>query len=104
MRDTDVALAIFALGRFIDYRLAEGMDEGDLVEFKQAYLNLSAHAQGREPPNLHELQAQKVVLSPEDEVLLREVTPTWLPVAEKCALRLGLPRTGPSMSTRCATS
>lgn len=94
----DIGLAIFGLGRFIEYRLEEGQQEKALFEWMQAYLNLSYRARGLEPPDLHELRARKVELSPEQQELLREVSPTWLPVAEKFARRISPDENTPSTS------
>lgn len=44
-QETD-ALATFALGRFIDYRMEEGLAADMLAEFMQAYLDRVSHANG----------------------------------------------------------
>lgn len=77
------SLAIFALGRFIDYRLEEGMSRKELAPFMQAYLNLEAEAEDRQPHDLHALQSQTTTATPEE---LREAltfSPAWLPDGEK---------------------
>lgn len=79
----DIGLAIFGLGRFIEYRLEEGQKEKDLFPWMQAYLNLSYRARGLEPPDLHELRARKVELALGDAEDLRAASPSWLPDAEK---------------------
>lgn len=49
MKGSDAAHAVFALGRFIQYRLDEGMDPTVLVGYMQAYENITAEAEGRLP-------------------------------------------------------
>ena len=87
----DVDHAIFALGRFIDYRLSEGMQEDWLFNYQQAYLNLLARRQGLEPPDLHELRARTTFDGPEDPAVVSRWSPAWLPYGEKLRLhRLSL--------------
>lgn len=83
MKDCDMALALFALGRFIDYRREEGMADADLRPFMQAYLNLSYRAEGLEPPDLDALRSRTVVVAPWQRPLLDQMTPDWLPDGER---------------------
>lgn len=75
--------AMFALGRFVDYRLSEGMSEDVLRGFMQAYLTLEAAIEGRESPDLRELQSQTVAVPPDLTQAVQTITPVWLPVGEK---------------------
>ena len=75
--------AMFALGRFIDYRLSEGMSESVLHGFMQAYLTLEAAIEGRESPGLRELQSQTVAVPPDLTQAVQTITPAWLPDGEK---------------------
>lgn len=70
----DIAIATFALGRFVQYRLDEGMAESDLESFMQAYLNLTADLDGRERLSLHELRSQTEAAVPGS---LPEDLPAW---------------------------
>lgn len=79
----DIGHAIFALGRFIDYRLEEGMEEEWLLPYMQSYLNLSYRSRGLALPDLQELRAREVVVGPAEQAFLSVMTPAWLPVAEK---------------------
>jgi hypothetical protein len=81
--DVDVSNALFALGRFIDYRLEEGMQEDWLHPYMQSYLNLHYRFRGQASPDLHELRARKVDVGPAQQAFLSVMTPAWLPVAEK---------------------
>jgi len=78
MEISDIELAVFALGRFVQYRLDEGMDAANLEDFMQAYLNLTASLDGREPLDLHELpsriEAAGLTAQPEDP----PAWPSWL--------------------------
>lgn len=85
-KESDVGIALFALGRFIDYRLEEGMNRADLEPWMQAYLNLEATLEGREPHALHALQAQTVAASPAERVGMNQWGPSWLPDCEKLRL------------------
>lgn len=90
INEVDVDHAIFALGRFIDYRLAGGMQEDWLFPYMQAYLNLVARREGRESPDLHELRSQTTFDGPENPEEVNQWTPVWLPYGEKllCHRRL----------------
>lgn len=79
----DLALAVFGLGVFIQYRLDDGMEEEVLYPFMQAYLNLTARREGRECHDLHELRSQTVVVGPEEQEAIRQWWPSWLPDGEK---------------------
>lgn len=54
MNDIDAAHAVFALGRFVQYRLDEGMDPSELVGYMQAYENIAAAMERRQPITLPE--------------------------------------------------
>ena len=71
--------ALFALGRFVDYRISDGMSEDAVHPFMQAYLDLEATLDGREPPCLRELQSQTVVVPPALMPETQTITPAWLP-------------------------
>ena len=86
MRKIDIAHALFALGRFIDYRIKEGMAEDNLYPFMQTYLNISAETEGLECQELHTVQSREVVESPESLEAQNQWGPTWLPLAEKLRL------------------
>ncbi|OQX07920.1 MAG: hypothetical protein BWK73_26760 [Thiothrix lacustris] len=75
--------AIFAMGAFVQYRLDDGMHQDYLAVFMQAYLNLEAAAEGREPLDLRALQAQTVTATPEEQRAILTVFPSWLPDGEK---------------------
>ena len=75
--------ALFALGRFVDYRISDGMSEDAVHPFMQAYLDLEATLDGREPPCLRELQSQTVVVPPALMPETQTITPAWLPDGEK---------------------
>lgn len=81
-----LAYAVFGLGRFIDYRIQEGMQAEALKPFMQAYLSLEALIQGRDAQDLDELLSQKVTDEPGLEEANRQVTPCWLPGCEKLRL------------------
>lgn len=49
MEISDIRLAVFALGHFVQYRLDEGMDAAYLEDFMQAYLNLTARLEVGNP-------------------------------------------------------
>lgn len=74
----DIALATFALGRFVQYRLDDGMAESDLEPFMQAYLNLTADIDGRERLSLHALRSQRAVDGLMDQGEDRPEWPSWL--------------------------
>ncbi|HET8555277.1 MAG TPA: hypothetical protein VFL78_10660, partial [Rhodanobacteraceae bacterium] len=83
MNRKDIALATFALGRFVQYRLDEGMDAQLLEPYQQAYLNITADLDGRERLDLRELPARikaaGLEIAPED----RQAWPSWLQGHEK---------------------
>ncbi|MER2529288.1 MAG: hypothetical protein ABTR07_15295 [Candidatus Competibacter denitrificans] len=74
----DIALATFALGRFVQYRLDDGMAESDLEPFMQAYFNLTADLDGRERLSLHALRSQTTVEGPVAQAEGRPEWPSWL--------------------------
>jgi hypothetical protein len=86
--DVDVSNAMFALGRFIDYRLEEGMEESWLFPYMQSFLNLSYRV--LEPPDLHELRARTTFDGQENPEEVNQWSPAWLPYGEKllCHRRL----------------
>lgn len=88
----DLARSVFALGRFIDYRLFEGMSLEDLQPFMQSYINLSDRLEGRQPRSLHELLSQKAIDAPDLPQAIRQVGPAWLPDGEKQRLYRLAPR------------
>lgn len=55
MNENDMAVACFALGRFVQYRLDEGFPPADLADFMQTYENLSAALDGRPPFQVSEI-------------------------------------------------
>lgn len=77
MNTRDIEYATFALGRFVQYRLDEGMQPADLEEFMQAYLNLRADLDGRAPLAVHELQLQTEVASPANVKAGHRAWPSW---------------------------
>lgn len=77
------SLAIFAIGRFIQYRLDDGMNPKELEPFMQAYLNLEAEAEDRQPHDLHALQSQTITATPEEQREALTISPAWLPDGEK---------------------
>lgn len=80
----DIGLAIFGLASYIQECLKLGRPEVELFPHMQAYFNLSYRARGLALPDLHELRARKVTLSPEQEAYLSDVVwPSWLPISEK---------------------
>ena len=95
MTKDDIGYAIFALGRFIDYRLDDGMAEEQLHAFMQAYLNLSYHQEGLLAPDSHELQSRKVDALHSHEQEMATMTPSWLPHYEKLRLCHLLPDNDP---------
>ncbi len=86
IKKEDKAYALFALGRFIDYRIGEGMAEKNLYPFMQSYLNISAETEGLECQELHTLRSREVLESPESLAAQSQLGPTWLPLAEKLRL------------------
>lgn len=77
-------LAIFALGRFIDYRLEEGMAAEHLADYQQAWLNLTARRDGRPAALLADLARAKVDPTPQERAGLAQFCyPAWLPEAER---------------------
>jgi len=77
MNTRDIEYATFALGRFVQYRLDEGMAAKDLAEFMQAYLNLRADLDGRAPLAVHELRLQTEVAALTDVQAGRREWPSW---------------------------
>ncbi len=96
----DIALATFALGRFVQYRLDEGMEEKHLALFKQAYFNLTADLDGRERLSDHALRSH---IEAGEQALQEEAFrewPAWLLAHERqrqilLAQRSGQSRTDP---------
>jgi hypothetical protein len=84
-RECEIVLAVFALGRFIDYRIEEGMAHEDLKEFKQAWLSMKARHRGEPPPLLQDLieNSRTLVLTPQERACVDHVDPAWLPDAER---------------------
>jgi hypothetical protein len=79
----DISLATFALGRFVQYRLDEGMEECHLTLFKQAYFNLTADLDGRERLSHHALRSH---IEAGEQALQAEAFrewPSWLLAHEK---------------------
>lgn len=74
----DIAYATFALGRFVQYALDEGMSEEMAAPFKQAYLNLTADQDGRERLDLRELQSLVATVPQTDLAEDRPSWPFWL--------------------------
>ena len=87
----DDVMALFALGRFIDYRLEEGMDEQLLKPFMQAYFNLQARIRGQAAPDLDELRSRAVADTPELQAARLQVSPNWLPDCEKLEVYRPIP-------------
>lgn len=75
--------AIFGLGRFIDYRIKEGMPLDLIKPFMNVYLKLTAQLSDLEYLSYDELQSQKAVAEPEILQEARQLTPDWLPDYEK---------------------
>ena len=79
-------MAHFALGRFIEYRLKDGMGEKDLEPWMQAYINMGDDFEGRPHRSLEHIQSQKVTVSPSLQQEIDQVSPSWLPDCEKLAI------------------
>lgn len=86
---------LFALGRFIDYRLKDGMGEQHTRDFKQTYLNLSAELAGKSPLALSDLEFQTEAVEPTPQYPVDQYQPYWLSAGDKQRLRLSLPRIHP---------
>lgn len=99
----EIALATFALGRFVQYCLDEGMAWKELDVFMQAYLNLTADLDGRGRLSLEALSRIGVV-APAAPTAGRRVWPSWLSAHEKLRRRLLSRRMRPNTSTPCARS
>lgn len=87
----DVEYAAFALGRFVQYRLDDGMAEADLEPFMQAYLNLTADLDGRERLSLHALRSQTAAARQAGGEEAHPVWPFWLQDHEALRYRLRTP-------------
>jgi hypothetical protein len=98
MDQQDIALATFALGRFVQYRLDDGMEERALEPFMQAYLNLTADLDGRERLSLSELRSRTAIdaLTPPPEAAPE--WPAWLSLHEQLRSRLLAERNSRSKS------
>lgn len=83
INDKDLAYAIFALGRFIEYRLGDGMSEEAIKPFVQSYLNLTARRDCREPLSYDALESQKVIDAPVDQEAIHQWWALWLSGGEK---------------------
>jgi hypothetical protein len=88
MDQQDIALATFALGRFVQYRLDDGMEERALEPFMQAYLNLTADLDGRERLSLSELRSRTAIDGLTHPPEASPEWPAWLSFHEKLRGRL----------------
>jgi hypothetical protein len=95
----EVALALFALGSFVQHRLEDGMPKNMLVDFMQAYRVIWARLEGRAFPAPREQQFQKEAASQEFLARLCEVWPPWLSDDEKLQVILPSSDSQPCMST-----
>lgn len=77
-RERDIAYATFALGRFVQYSLDGGQREESLHGFMQAYLNLTAAQDGREPLDRRELRSRIAAAPPADPPGSDSGWPSWL--------------------------
>lgn len=72
------SFALFALGRFVQYRLDEGMSEAMVAPFKQAYLTLREALTGLPSPDLASLPFQTTTDQPAPSQASRPDWPEWL--------------------------
>lgn len=87
----DLGWAAFALGRFVQYRLDEGMAPEDLALCMKAYFNLAAHLDGREPLCPAERQAQIAAAVQAAREADRRGWPCWLQPHEQWRQSLPAP-------------
>lgn len=78
-----LAYAVFALGRFIDYRLAEGMKREYLIEFMETYFQLLGQLEGREYLVDREQLSREVIAWQDLPPEIQMISPSWLPDDEK---------------------